>query len=218
MGKRSHQLYGAYTKRWQQAGSDNKNENYKMNSFLSILYNSKNTFDYLDNKFSEQLNKISIFLFFTYGLLTPFVLEFPEGTILTTDDPKIVLLIKILTSTFGGVMSVILYKYVITNVLYGIGKLLKGKSEWIDIQTVVAYSLIPIILLKLIYAIPINFESVPIWILMTTNGILFIISVKIIIQGLMKFNNFGITKSILNYSPILLISVLDSVFVFYNMF
>jgi hypothetical protein len=189
-----------------------------MNSFLSIFYNSKNTFEYLDNKYSEQLNRISIFLFFSYGLLTPFVLEFPGGTVLTTDDPQIVVLIKVLFSIFGGLISVILYKYIITNIIFGIGKLLNGKSEWIDIQTVVAYSLIPIILLKLIYTLPINFASIPIWVFMITSGVSLAISVKIMIQGLMKFNKFSVSKSILNYSPFLLISALESVYVLFNTF
>lgn len=176
-----------------------------MYSVFSIFYNCTSTFDYLDGKFDDQLNRISNLIFFIYGVLTPISISFPERTVLTTSDPFIISILHILPHIIGGLLAVFTYKLLITNVVYALGRALKGASDRVDVQTVIAYSMIPLILENLM---KIGFDLIALsaeWIYWTISLIAVALSARIAILGLDKFNRYGLTRSLMNYAPILII-------------
>lgn len=99
--------------------------------------------------------------------------------------------------------------------LYGIGRLFKGRGEIIDIRIVAAYSMIPGFLklpFILYYGLMIKTNTltgVEYWINHAFYIAISIWTVKILIQGLVKFNKYSLFKAFLNISPLLLIDILS---------
>ncbi len=91
--------------------------------------------------------------------------------------------------------------------LYWIGLLLKGNGEIIDIRVITAYSMIPniakipIILYLGVtnkYGSLIGYE---LWIINVLYILIWGWSIKIMIQGLARFNKYGYLKAIINIIP-----------------
>ncbi len=178
-----------------------------MNSIIQILYRTNKTFEYIDNQYEDDLDAKTTLIFIVFGLVVAAESYFKDN--LADLGLKWIILIFL----FAAGVGLILGKYVFSNLIFWIGKILKGKSKLIDIKAVIAYSLIPrIIELPIIlylglsgkYGELIGFE------LYVINGIYIILSIlafKILLQGLVKFNDYGFGKAIINLSPFILIGL-----------
>lgn len=92
------------------------------------------------------------------------------------------------------------------------GKALNGQADYVDILTVVAYSTIPAWI-----EVPITFYKVVVlqgdlsssdyWIINGLHILSWVLTMKILIQGIQYFNGFGILKSVLLISPFWLFSL-----------
>ncbi|MDO6739408.1 YIP1 family protein [Wenyingzhuangia sp. 2_MG-2023] len=175
-----------------------------MNSFIQIFINSKKAFKNIENDFSDELHTKSIIVFVIYGLLS-FIEKFSienkkEGFFL-----QFSLLIMKVSLT---ILILLLFSYLI----YWIGKKLKGVAEYIDIESVVAHSLIPLIISSIIILVlkkTIIFDSN--WnneylrnsVIIITN----LISLRILYLGSKRFNKFSLKKSLISISPKILVYV-----------
>lgn len=111
-------------------------------------------------------------------------------------------------------LSLLLGRYLTTYILYAIGKLMKGKCKVVDVRAIAAYSVVPI-LLKLPFILYLGFtekvlnsENIFFWIVSLLYLVLWLWTMKIMLQGLMKFQGFGLVKGIINMSPFLLLGIL----------
>lgn len=183
-----------------------------MIAILKVLYKTKDTFNYLDNLYEDELDTNCNLIFMILGAISGFVSFYPDLDHIMdfAGNPGIVIL-WILSVAFGAGLGLLTGRYLLTYTLYGIGKILKGSGEVIDIRVVSAYSMIPSILkLPVILYFGLSDKFIRIvgldyWVI---NGFYFFIWIwilKIMIQGLMRFHKFGFGKALITISPILIL-------------
>ncbi|PXY02736.1 hypothetical protein DF185_01175 [Marinifilum breve] len=175
-----------------------------MPTVFSILFNTKMTFKKLNNKFADELSGYGDIIFMIYGILIGLDSVFRDYPYFNESGLGILLFVILLSIA----VSVIVGRYILPYITLFFGKLLKGQAEYIDIKTVFAYSLIPT-LIKLCILIPLyfNIENIQTYtyFLNIFNLAFYMISIKILIQGLNFFNDYGYFKAIINISPFLII-------------
>jgi hypothetical protein len=181
-----------------------------MNTFIKILYRTSATFDYLDDQFEDKLEVNSNLLFMLVGAFSG-VDSFFKDHQYFSEYPIVLVVFGFILVSAG--FSLLIGRYLTTYVLYGIGKLIKGKGKIIDIRVVAAYSVVPI-LFKLPVILYFGFTdnvlstgSISYWFLISFYLILWLWTLKIMIQGVMKYQEFGILKGIINVSPFLLLGI-----------
>jgi len=119
-----------------------------------------------------------------------------------------IMILKLIVSiVLGVVCGVLIGRFLVTYLLWGIGKMLKGNSEIVDIRTVVAYSLIPFFFVipldlfsELIYKLS-HFTSFHYWVFNLLYILIWALFIKILIKGIMRFNKFGFGKALFNTAP-----------------
>jgi hypothetical protein len=176
-----------------------------MNTYLSVLYRTRSTFSLLQEKTQEDLD-FSVTTLLTLAGIIVATESFFKDRILDNG-----LFFSIMTSLFicGSVM--LIGKYVVSYLLWGIGRILNGNSKMIEIQIVVAYSFIPrILMLPIILYLGIfsdfrNLIGIEKYLYTILLVCLNILTIKILILELMKYNKFGFGKALVNVSPIILI-------------
>ncbi len=190
---------------------------------LKILFNTKATYEYLDNKYEDNLNSNCNLIFLIVGGLSGLAApELRPGETPEMFGERGLILFTIISIAFGAILGLLLGRYLITYVLYGIGKLLKGKGVVIDFRVVVAYSMIPRLLqipLIIYLGISDNFiesNSTIYWSIASFYILTWIWMLKIMIQGLLYFNRYQIWKSIVNVSPTLIIGLITYYFYYLN--
>ena len=175
-----------------------------MKSIALILINQKKAFENIGSDFSDELHRKSVYIFSTYGLVN-FFFNF------SLEDNQEGFFLNFMGLILGISISIITFMF-LSYLLYWIGKRLNGIAEDMDIESIVAHSLVPIIVGLLIVMImkkTVLIESSwnnP----YLRNGILWLswfLSIKILIQGSIRFNNFSYGKSLLTISPIILINI-----------
>lgn len=177
---------------------------------LNILFQTRKTFDYLDDQFEDDLETNCTFIFGLLGAIGGLNSFFKERAhFIDFSDSRFLILFLIAAIAFGAVFGVLIGKYLQTYVLFGVGRLLKGSAEVIDIRVVAAYSLIPGILRLpvIIYLGTTDNASLSSEFFLIINILTYIIwiwTLKIMLQGIMRFNKFGILKALINISPILI--------------
>ena len=184
-----------------------------MNTVVGILFNTRRTFQKLDGEFIDDLNVKTSVIFCVSGLAAGiqatmeewkyFIEYFIEPTFWSTA-------LSLLASCAIGL---VIGRYIVSQVLFKIGKALKGKADIIDVIVVTAYSSIPMLV-----EVPITFYKVVIlkgnltnWDYVILNGLNLIawgLSIKILIQGLRDFNGFGTLKAVITISPLILLPIL----------
>jgi len=185
-----------------------------MNTFFNILFNTNDTFDYLDNQLEGKLESNSNLIFIIFGAICGIESFFKEYQYFD-EYPIIIVALGIILFAIG--FSLIIGRYLITYILYSIGKLFSNNGKVIDIRVIVAYALIPrflgfpIILFLSLNSKPLIAGSVGYWVLMGFNYLIWLWTLKILIQGLMKFHNYGILKGIINISPFLLLYIIMNI-------
>lgn len=183
-----------------------------MNTFYTILNKTKSTFDYLDNQDEDGLDANCSLIFMLYGSILGFDSLFKDYQYFN-DIPLIFLAVGFLL--IGAGLGYLLGRHLITYILFGIGKLLNGKGKLIDIRTVAAYSFIPSLLKLLpilvlgIIGETIHKGSIIFWSLFAFYFVIWLWSIKIMIQGLLKFQKFGFIKSIINICPFLILGIIS---------
>ena len=182
-----------------------------MKPFIKILYKTKDTFNYLDNQYADELDLNCNAIFIIVGAISGFESFFLEFEHFRNQlNIGIIILLWILVVVFGAGFSVLVGRYLMTYLLYGIGRLMKGAAEVIDIRVVFAYSLIPVffrlpidIYLGLSHKLS-NASVTDHWIINSIYIVIGIWALKILIQGIIRFNKFGLVKALINISPFLI--------------
>ncbi len=196
-----------------------------MNSLITILYRTKDTFDYLDDQYVDKLDKICDWIFIILGALLGFTSFFKELEHLMGLYGNVgVIVIAIVSTLIGAGLVILAGNYVMPHLIIWIGRLLKVSAEIIDIRVVVAYSMIP------------NFLKIPLTIFLEANNkteilskseyiiingvyiLLWVWIMKIMIQGLMKFYKYGLLKGIINASPFIIPSLIGYFIIFSRLF
>ena len=169
-----------------------------MKSLLLTLFSTKKGLNLLDEEFEDDLYRKSLFIFGAYGIVK-FILDFDNnenGFFLNLFDFGISIIFSVIIG--------MLFSYI----LYTTGKWLKGKSNYIEILSLFAYSYLPIIIGFSIIGILKKNEYVESISNKINVGNIFLIlsylfTIKIIFQGLIKFNKYGVKKAILNLSMLI---------------
>ncbi|SEC49539.1 Yip1 domain-containing protein [Tenacibaculum sp. MAR_2009_124] len=178
-----------------------------MKTIFYLLFNSQKALELLDEQYEDDLYRKSIVIF---GL-TGFVSFISGFDLLEESKFLIVLLFLVLT-----ICVYVIFGMAYAFVLHRIGKLLKGKASFIEVCSLYAYSLFPLIFLFVMIVLINNWHHFSIDTELANNQIykrgLFmitsIISIKILIKGLIKFNGYSIFKSILNLLPTIVFTIL----------
>lgn len=178
-----------------------------MNTFISVFFNTNKAFDYLSNQKEVDVDLKITIIYIVFGLSVATESFFKDRL----EDFGLLTLAFIFVFSAG--LALILSKYLVSYLLFWIGKFLKGKSQVFEIKTVVAYSLIPILLkLPLIFFLGltgryIQLEETNFFILKCLEIIILAFSLKILLTGLIKFNGYGLLKAILNLSLLIILSL-----------
>jgi len=168
-----------------------------MKSLLLTLISTKKGLNVLDEEFEDDLYRKSLLIFGVYGIVK-FIIDFNQQT---NEKGFFLNLLEFGMFIIFSIIIGLIFSYIV----YQVGKWINGKSNFIEIFSLLAYSYFPIIigliiigiLKKTEYEIG-NFNNINL-----RNFILFLswlFSIKIIFQGLIKFNKYGIKKAILNLS------------------
>lgn len=184
-----------------------------MNTFIEILYKTRKTFDVLDEQYEDDLDIRITIIFTIYGMVLATESFFKERL------GDFGLIGAMLSFTVITGLGLIIGKFVFSYSLYWIGRLLKGNSKIIDIQTVVAYSLLPRILeLPVILYLGSTdklgkIHGVEFYLFTVIYLIISMLTIKILIQGLARYNGYGFWKAIVNICPFILIGLFFYLFV-----
>lgn len=179
-----------------------------MNTFFNILFKTSDTFDYLDDQFEDQL-ETNVNLLFVLGGGVAGIDSFFKDYHHFQEYPMIIVFLGFVLATAG--LGLLMGRYLSTYILYGIGKLLNGKGKIIDLRIVAAYAVVPtflklpVILYLGITGMVLSPEGHLYWIISLYYLIIWLWTLKIMIQGVMKFNGFGFIKGVLNVSPYLIL-------------
>jgi hypothetical protein len=179
-----------------------------MNTVVGILFNTRRTFQKLDNEFIDDLNLKTSVIFCVSGLGTGIRATIEEWKYFV--EPKIwsTALWLVVSCLFGLVIG----RYIVSKVLFKIGKALKGKADIIDVIVVTAYSTIPLLIEVpiAIYKIVVLKGNLTSWDYTILNGLHLIcwgLSIKILIQGLRDFNEYGTLKAVITISPLIVLPI-----------
>ena len=183
-----------------------------MIAILKILYKTKDTLDYLDDKYEDELDTNCYLIFMVLGAISGF-----ESFYRDLDHIKDftgnggLIIFWIFSAALGAGLGVLIGRYLLTYTLYGIGRLIKGIGEVIDIRVVAAYSMIPTIFklpVILYLGLSDKFNGIvgfEYWVINVFYFLIWIWTLKIMIQGVMRFHKFGIGKALITISPLLII-------------
>ncbi|RKD94092.1 YIP1 family protein [Marinifilum flexuosum] len=179
-----------------------------MNTFLNILFKTSDTFDYLDDQFEDQLETNANLLFMLAGAVSG-IDSFFKDYHHFQEYPLLIVFLGFVLATAG--IGLLMGRYLSTYILYGIGKLLNGKGKIIDMRVVVAYSVVPIFMkFPVVLYLGITGDLLSpkgylYWIISLYYLIIWLWTLKIMIQGVMRFNGFGFIKGVINVSPYLIL-------------
>ncbi len=183
-----------------------------MKTIFHILFNTPKGLKFLDEQYEDDLYRGSLVIFVLTGLVS-FISNFD---FLEESKFLIALLFLVLT-----ICAYIILGMVYAFILHRIGRLLKGEASFTEVCSLYAYSLIPQILLFIVFLIIdnlhhfyldtelVNSQIVKKSLLIVTS----IISVKILVQGMIKFNRYNMLRAIINILPSIIFTILMWYFV-----
>ncbi len=182
---------------------------------FEILFKTAHAFDILDRKYEDELSKKSIYLFLIIGSLLG-IESFYRNIFQNTDlwSQKEIVFFAFLSVTLGAVVVLLIGAYLITYIIYQLGKYLKGSGSVISLRVVVAYSIVPNVL-KLPIALYLGLSDkldgiigMEYWIINLLHWFIWLWSLKILIHGVMHYHKFGLTKAILTTIPLCLVELI----------
>ncbi len=185
-----------------------------MNSIIGIFYKPSETFDYLDDQYADELEANCNLIFASIGAINGLQVYFEVAHLLADLTLGAKLLVALVIVLFVAGIGLFVGKYLVTYLLYGIGRLLNGKGEVIDIRVVTAYALLPnvIRLPQILYGglthkynltVDPGIQAVSFLSLVVS-----VWTLIILIKGLMRFNKYGILKAFINISPLMALGLL----------
>lgn len=175
-----------------------------MKSVWLILFNQRKAFERIDKTYNDELNRKSIYLFSAYAIAR-FIYDYdpwrnPDGIIYNL---FLLLLVVGISILIFMVLSVL---------ITWIGRKLNGVAKKEDIESIIAHSLIPVIIgLLVVWWLKKSTLSIENW-----NGsylrnslliISWLFSLKILVSGVKYFNKFTYAKSLITILPIVLINI-----------
>ena len=182
---------------------------------LKILFQTRRTYNYLDEKYEGDLETNCSLIFGLLGGISGLSAFFKEK-IHFTEFPNsgFSIICLIIAIAFGIVFGVLFGKYILTYILYGISRLLKGSSKLINNRLIAAYSLVPKFLLfpMILFMNIRGWDNIPYyvyWIFDLISVLVWFWILKIMVQGIMRFNKFNLLRSLINISPIILLGLLS---------
>ncbi len=176
-----------------------------MNRVFKILYKPASVFEQLNDFYEDDLNTdsniITSVLGFLLGIYSCYI-DF-ESFKEISSGIGIVLICILAVIAFNGIF-LLFYNYILTYILYWIGKLLNGRGLVAEIRAAIAYSILPGIFgLVLMLIQGLNSE-----LLFDANKQLIIVrilsvvtifwSMIILVVGLKIFNKYGFIKAVVN--------------------
>ncbi len=180
-----------------------------MATIFSIFTNTKKTFQRIQEKSTTDIDLINILIFICSGIFIWTISYFQDK--LDEFGISFVIIAFILSVSF----SVVLPKFLINYIYLWISRLLRGRATKLDIETTLAYSLIPklftfpLILFYGLTDIYENLSEIDNLIILTVDVIASIFMIKIMTQGLKTYNGFGLTKALINMSPMIIVLILS---------
>jgi len=163
---------------------------------LYILFQTKKGLEILENEYEDVLYRKGILIYGIYGFVDYL---FKKGI------PNQSISYGYFFGLFVGIMLSIIFGLLGGQILHFIGKLLKGKANSVEIFSLLSYANIPIIIAFILVGIlrgnsfvDLSFNNDD-----TRNIIMYvswIIYLKILIIGLIKYNKYSFLKSLINLS------------------
>jgi len=186
-----------------------------MLGIIKILFKTQDTFERLYDQWEVDLNIKCNLIYMLNGAsfigLTADLTAYDNVmNYLSTGQYFILYTISLLFGAFSGLL---INRYLVTYILFGIGKLVKAKGEIIDYRVVIAYALVPSFLLIPYYiykffSFNAGFGAIEYWVIISIITVLWFWSMKILIQGLMQYNEYRFYKALINCSPLIIIGLL----------
>ena len=191
-----------------------------MNRFFKILYKPTSVFEQLNNFYEDDLNTDSSLIISASGLLLGIYscyIDFDSFKEISSGI-GLVLICILAVIAFNGIF-LLFYNYILTYILYWIGKLLNSRGLVAEIRAAIAYSILPgIVGLGLMLIQGLNAEllfdaNMQLIIVRTLSVVTIFWSMVILVIGLKIFNKYGFIKAVINVL-VLPLSVLI-VYIFY---
>ncbi|RZS99506.1 Yip1 family protein [Aquimarina brevivitae] len=172
-----------------------------MKSILFTLFQTKKGLELLDEEFEDDLRRKSTIIFALYAV----VVFFFQFSVENESNGFALNFVGLLFTVFISILLCML----VALIIHKIGKLLGGKANYVEVSSLLAYAMIPTILGILILGI---FNKTDILVYDVNNVYFrsFILllswsfSLKILIQGLLKFNQYDLGKALLTISPFII--------------
>ncbi|WP_233145524.1 YIP1 family protein, partial [Labilibacter marinus] len=186
-----------------------------MRNILRILYNPTQVFTHLDNLYEENLNTNSNLIASVFGGLVgvySIIAEFENIQEIVRGWPLVIA--SIAGILISSVLCVLFYNYVLTYILYFVGKLMGSKGLVADTRTAIVYSIIPISFIMILAVVLILIPDTLIdiiaqyWILRISTHLIWAWTMVILIIGLRILNKYGTLKAVVNILPIPLIGLI----------
>lgn len=175
-----------------------------MKSILLTLFNTNRGLELLDDEFEDDLRRKSAVILGLYAIIH-FLFDFNQEKEV---NGFLINFFELALTIFFSILIGMLCAYI----LFKIGQWLGGKANYVEVFSLFAYTFVPIIIGLVIVGILKKTElfvhdyNNP----YSRNFILYLswfFSLKILIQGLIKFNKYGIKKAILNISPFVVFEI-----------
>ena len=180
-----------------------------MNTAISILFNTRHTFQKLNKELIDDLNIRTSMIFCICGLakgIRSVLVNFNSFI-----EPKFWSTVLLLAASC--IVSLVIGRYVVSKILFKMSSLLKGEADMLSIIVVTAYSSIPLLI-----ELPIDFyKTILVKGDLTNSDVVILnvlhiigwgLSIKILIQGLKTFNGYGTMKALITISPIVALPLL----------
>ncbi|WP_025741885.1 Yip1 family protein [Aquimarina pacifica] len=172
-----------------------------MKSILYTLFRTRKGLELLDDEFEDDLRRKSMVIFALYGMVL-FLFYFDESQEANT---FIINLVQLCICMFFCILLGLFYAFI----LFKIGQWIDGKANYIEVFSLLAYVFIPLIIGHILVAFlqhP-NLSGYEFNTHNTQTAIIYLgrfVALKILIQGLMKFNQYGFKKLLINIAPLLI--------------
>jgi len=191
-----------------------------MNRVFKIFYKPASVFEQLNDFYEDDLNTdsniITSVLGFLLGIYSCYI-DF-ESFKEISSGIGIVLIFILAVIAFNGIF-LLFYNYILTYILYWIGKLLNGRGLVAEIRAAIAYSILPGIfglVLMLIQGLNSEFlfdANTQLIIVRILSVVTIFWSMIILVVGLKIFNKYGFIKAVINVLVLPLSALI--VYIFY---
>ncbi|WP_319501265.1 YIP1 family protein [uncultured Draconibacterium sp.] len=172
-----------------------------MKPIISIWIKTRQTFQLIENRDEKENDFMIHILFFLTSMYGGFSMSFDINKILGLEiNYYFVLIISLIVS---GLLGLFAYKYVLSYIIWGAGKIFQGKASINEIRLALAYSIIPnlvhllIGVILLIPAIILDNKELIGYQHPVTIYVLWIFALRILVIGLAYFNKYSFGYALL---------------------